>query len=716
MKKVAAATLTAMMVASLAMGTTETWARSSKKAAWNNAAAENSDTQMEVKDACFVEDGSETETHNVKSNVYANSTEWAEWKNKWENVRTSFCQIALTPGENATKLNAAWYSTTKDETPKIKLMDANGKEIKTYEGTQSVEADVETVIDGDTTYTLYPCKVTVSDLAENTAYKYQYYVNGSWSDTYDYKTQSTDSFSVMYVGDPQIGASTGQITGENKEYFAMNDSYNWYHTLNNATKAFPNLSFVLSAGDQINNTNATKDADKLEQQIEYAGFLNPSVLRSLPIATTIGNHDSKSVNYSNHFNYPNKQTSAANTESKTTAGTDYYFTYGNTLFISIDTNNYNVTTHENVIKEATEKNPDAKWRILMFHQDIYGSGYDHSDSDGIVLRTQLTPVIDKYDIDAVLQGHDHTYSRTYQLTSDGSAHDSYTSAPSTSDADKFAAYLNDNLCYKLTSGEKDASKAIDPKGTVYFEANSATGSKYYQLIGTQQDYIAARCQSWRPTYSVLDITDTTLTVKTYDAATNEELVADGGVKTAYTIVKQADKTALNTELTKAEESLTAAKQAGNYTEDSLKVLEDTITAAKAIADNEESTSTDIASAVTSLQDAVKGLKLVENKSDDNGNTGNNSGSDNNGNAGNNGGSDNNGNTGNNSGSDNNGNAGNNSNSDNSGNTGSTGANGSESTVKTGDINKAAVWYTVAGLSMAGAAGVILVDRKKKKLN
>ena len=52
MKKVAAATLTAMMVASLAMGTTETWARSSKRAAWNNAAAESADVGMEVKDAC----------------------------------------------------------------------------------------------------------------------------------------------------------------------------------------------------------------------------------------------------------------------------------------------------------------------------------------------------------------------------------------------------------------------------------------------------------------------------------------------------------------------------------------------------------------------------------------------------------------------------------------------------------------------------------------
>ena len=724
MKKVAAATLTAMMVASLAMGTTETWARSSKRAAWNNAAAESADTETEVRDACYVEDDSQTDAHNVKSNVYANSAEWAAWKTKWESVRTNFCQIALTPGEDATMLNAGWVSTTKDETPQVKLMDANGNEIKTYTGVQSTSADVQTVKDGDTTYTLYPCKVTITGLAENTSYKYQYYVNGAWSDTYDYKTQSTDSFSIMYVGDPQIGASTNQLGDKNKEYYAMNDSYNWYHTLNNAVSKFPNLSFIMSAGDQINQSGSlSKEADALEQQIEYAGFLNPSVLRSLPVATTIGNHDSGSVNYSNHFNYPNKQSSG----DRTAAGTDYYFTYGNTLFISIDTNNYNVSTHENVIKEATEKNPDAKWRVLMFHQDIYGSGYDHSDSDGIVLRTQLTPVIDKYDIDAVLQGHDHTYSRTYQITSDGSEHSSYTKAPSSSDAEAFSSYLKDNLCYTLTTGSDDTTKAIDPKGTVYFEANSATGSKYYQLIGTQQDYIAARCQSWRPTYSVIDITDTTLTVKTYDAATNEELVADGGVKTAYTIVKQADKTALADELTKAEEALSAAKTAGNYTEESVKALEDTIAAAKAISENEESTSTDVASAVTSLQDAVKGLAVVENKdntdtdkngSTDNGSTGDNqNGSTDNGSTGDNqNGSTDNGNTGNNqNGSTDNGNTGNNQNGS-TGNTNSGSASSSDSKVKTGDTARAAVWYTVAGLSMAGAAGVILVDRKKKKLS
>ena len=38
------------------------------------------------------------------------------------------------------------------------------------------------------------------------------------------------------------------------------------------------------------------------------------------------------------------------------------------------------------------------------------------------------------------------------------------------------------------------------------EANSATGSKYYNLISTQQDYIAERSQTWTPTYSVVNVT------------------------------------------------------------------------------------------------------------------------------------------------------------------------------------------------------------------
>lgn len=702
-RKLVSAVLAASMVAGIGMGSVETYARSSMRAAWNDASSSKT-TGTAVKDACYVEDGSETAEKTAYSNVYADSAEWAAWQEKWKTIRNNYEQIALTPGENATKMNFAWYCVT-EEIPKIKLMDSQGRVIQEVQGQQNL-ANKETITENDNVITLIPNKVTVSGLAENTSYQYQYYLDGAWSDTYTFETKSTENFSVMYVGDPQIGASVGR-DDNSKEYHAMNDAYNWNHTLSSALSAHSNVSFILSAGDQINQTSVSKDADKLEQQIEYAGFLSSPLLRSMPVATTIGNHDSKSVNYSNHFNNPNTATSVATTEGKTDAGTDYYFTYGNTLFVSIDTNNYNCATHENVIKEAVEANPDATWRVLMFHQDIYGSGYDHSDSDGIVLRTQLTPIIDKYDFDAVLQGHDHTYSRTYQLSSDGQTHSSYQSAPKTN-TDDFSAYLGDNACYNILTNIENKNNVVNPEGTVYFEANSATGSKYYQLIGTQQNYIAARSQSWRPTYSVIDFTETTLTVKTYDAATNTELVADGNINTSYTIVKSVEKEDLKKEIESAEVKLGEVKAAGTYTEESVQKLSDTIDAAKAIYENAESTTTDVASAVTSLQEAVSALKAVDNG--ENGNdTDNNissgdSTSDGN-NAGNAGTAD-----------DNAGTSGNGQTSGNS--TTQTGtATTAKSNVQTGDnAFPTVLWFSLGAASLAGLGYIAVTEKKRKNEN
>lgn len=517
------------------------------RAAWNDASSQQY-TATAVKDACYVENGTETAEHNIYSNVYANSKAWASWKTLWQNeISTNYEQAALTPGADETKINLAWYTMTTG-TPVVRLLDTNGQLIKEFTG--KVDADsTEIIKENGKEIVLYPNKVTISGLKENTSYKYQYSIDGKMSDIYDYSTESFSSFSVMYVGDPQIGASKGQTSADGKtseengvEYYAMNDAYNWNQTLKSAVHANNNLAFILSAGDQINQTDVSKDENKLEQQKEYAGFLYPEALRSIPIATTIGNHDSKSANYSNHFNNPNVATADGEIDGRTVAGTDYYFRYGNTLFISIDTNNYNCATHENVIKKASAENKDATWKVLMFHQDIYGSGYDHSDSDGMILRTQLTPIIDKYDIDVVLQGHDHTYSRTYQISANGTktAYDK---------ASEEEAYFTDNAsCYSLDSNSSTGTKIVNPEGTVYFEANSSTGSKYYQMIGTQQDYIAARSQSWRPTYSIVDVSDNKLTVRTYDAATNKELVADGNVKTEYTIVKAAIKTPVILEL------------------------------------------------------------------------------------------------------------------------------------------------------------------------
>lgn len=572
-------------------------AASSNREAWNNAASSPAI-------------GTELENGSiVYPNVYADAAKWETWKATWDSIRTDFEKIALTPGKNESELNFGWYSKIA-ETPKVRFVDGDGKELKVYSGTQGKDPMILSEEDGAQETVLYANKVTADGLQLNQTYRYQYWVDGAWSETYTYQTHAVDKFSVLYVGDPQIGASTGQqATEENvfrnaKEYFARNDAYNWNETLRKATEKNSNISFILSAGDQINQTNVEAAKDNFQQQVEYAGFLYPDALRKLPIATTIGNHDSKSVNYQNHFNNPNVYTEEV---GASTAGNDYYFTYGDVLFVVINTNNYNCQTHKDLITKAIAENKNARWKVLMFHQDIYGSGYDHSDSDGMILRTQLTNIIDEAGFDAVLQGHDHTYSRTYQISASEGSFQAYQAVPK-EDGEK-AKYQEENAaCYNILTKEEKGNKVLNPKGTVYFEANSSTGSKFYQLIGTQQDYIAARNQSWRPTYSVIDFDEVSMTVRTYDAATNKELVADNNVETAYTIVKSVDKTNLQDVLAEAEAEL---EKKDVYTSESLENLRNVMEEAKKIYEKADASSMDAASAYTSVKDAINALVKIE---------------------------------------------------------------------------------------------------------
>lgn len=490
-----------------------------------------------------------TEHWNDNSAKSAISHEWEQWKTKWESIKTDYEKISLSPGADESKMNYAWYSKTANQA-KIRIS-------RTADMTTTVEADgvnayKENVTEFSGTskeykkiddITYYANKVTVTGLEKDTTYYYQYYLNGKWSEVKSFQVGNADKFSFMYVGDPQIGASKGQVPSEAEdkqtaEIAARNDAFSWNKTLNAALNDHPEIDFIVSAGDQINNTS-----DDNGQELEYAGLLAADVMTGMPIATTIGNHDSKFANYQNHFNVPNPYKEEQNA---TPAGNGYYYSYGDALFIVLNTNNYNCADHEALIQRAIASDSDAKWKIVTFHQDIYGSGLDHSDSDGIVLRTQLTTIFDKYDIDVVLQGHDHTYSRSYMLTSDGREHTAYSADNvkqeytnikdnQSEDAAALAAkkeFLEQNLCYKIV--DKRQGTVNNPEGVLYMEANSATGSKYYNLISTQQDYIADRSQTWTPTYSVIDITKDSFTINTYDVNSNK------AVDQPFTITKKAE--------------------------------------------------------------------------------------------------------------------------------------------------------------------------------
>ncbi|MEN8076644.1 metallophosphoesterase [Clostridioides difficile] len=464
---------------------------------------------------------------------------WNQWCEKWETIKNDWTQLSLTPGEDATQLNFAWYSVTGEENPSVKVSrNSDMSDSKTFNGNQS------SAVPGYVSN-----KVTVNGLEENTTYYYSYGTNDNWSEAVKFQTQSTDKFGFILVGDPQIGSSSGNIasgetTEQGQDNATRNDTFNWNNTINKALGQMPNASFILSAGDQIQSRN--KKAVGIEaleytgNEIEYAGYLSADALTSLPVATSLGNHDAVSGNYSYHFNNPNASSLGSMSDKLgNSINGDYYYRYGNTLFIMLNTNNTNTAEHKTLIEEAVAENEDATWRVVTLHQDIYGSA-EHSNEPAIAeLRYNLVPIFEENKVDIVLTGHDHAYARTQILKggrlSEGS---------SLMDEDKFdeiaeEEYKEGNLStdeeylsYLEMIGDEDAivsdlsvrgNNISNPDGILYITAGSSTGSKYYNNLARKQAYIANRWQEYAPTFSTINIDDVSLSISTYRTDTMEKI-------------------------------------------------------------------------------------------------------------------------------------------------------------------------------------------------
>lgn len=489
---------------------------------------------------------------NAQDTVEAYGGAYSNWMTKWNStISKDREQISLSPGSDNSSVNFAWYTKKSAGVQKLKI--AENKRLtnaKVYEAEQT-----KAVTDKDETEYVSN-KVTATDLKANTTYYYSYQKDRQWTAPEKYTTDNGSKFSFIFVGDPQIGSSNELKGAATEEFYnaqsaaVANDAFNWNTTLNQAMEKTGNkASFVLSSGDQIQSTKK-KSPNKAAwgSEIEYSGYLSPEVLKNLPVATTVGNHDADNANYTYHFNTAN----ASELGSNGKVGGDYWFKHDNALFIMLNTQDTNVEEHRQFIEQTVAANKDCKWRIVTLHQDIYGSA-EHSNEPEITnLRYQLAPIFEDNKVDVVLTGHDHAYSRT-QILKGGHKTTEYTDdefdpmldedmdagenpdtvytakenikADTTDPSQK--AYLN----YLNQVMDKDAIQQVTKKGTtvfnptgiLYMTAGSSSGSKYYDLVPRQQSYIANRWQQDVPTYSVIDITDTTFTINTYRTDTEEKI-------------------------------------------------------------------------------------------------------------------------------------------------------------------------------------------------
>lgn len=243
------------------------------------------------------------------------------------------------------------------------------------------------------------------------------------------------------------------------------------------------------------------------------------------------------------------------------------------------------------------------------HQDIYGSA-EHSNEPEIVnLRYALTPTFEKYGVDAVLTGHDHAYSRSKFLSGnqtektvtytddefdemfdkdiDYTGEGTLTVAPGNIKADTTDESEKTYLSYLTSVMDADritetGEYVVDPKGILYLTASSSSGSKYYDLVSRQQSYIASRWQEDVPTYSLIDVTETTMTINTYRTDN------DSAIDNTVTIVKSADKSAVDAKLAQINKELTDNTLVEkDYTTGSWKALKDAMDAANRISPETE---------------------------------------------------------------------------------------------------------------------------------
>ena len=395
--------------------------------------------------------------------------------------------LNLTVGKDETEMNLTWYANTSEiGTVEYAKASEDGEfpsEFTTVNATGNQSND-----NG-----FYYNQATLTNLEENTKYVYRLVNNDTVSKTYEFTTEDFDeSYNFILAGDPQIGASGN----------ATNDTEGWKKTLQDSINKF-DPDFILSAGDQVNTAS---------NESQYSGYLASEYLTNTPQANVVGNHDSSSNAYSQHFNLPNVSGKGA-----TTAGSDYWYVYNNTLFMNINSNNMSTAEHKAFMEEAIAANPDARWKVVSFHHSVYSVANHAVEGDILQRREELTPVFDELGIDVVLMGHDHVYVRSNIMKG-----------------------------MQVVTDTSNLQSVTDPDGVLYVTANSASGSKYYNIkTDISTEFVAKMDQSKQRSISNIEVNENEFKITTYlyDANNDDWAVLDT-FAINKTEVQEADKTAL----------------------------------------------------------------------------------------------------------------------------------------------------------------------------
>lgn len=302
----------------------------------------------------------------------------------------------LVAADNKTARTIMWEAKNK-QPYNVEYRLQGGKEIK------SVQATDSSFTDKDKSYTQYTARLSGLEAGS----KYEYRINteqrkGRW---HKLQTDNGKGFSALIFPDSQSANYSG-----------------WQQLAREAYKRHPESAFYVNMGDLVDNG---QDAS---QWRAWFNSVNP-FSDVLPLAPLLGNHEAYSLDwketlpvaYTHLFNVPQNGLEKYPNQF-------YSFDYGPVHFVVLDTNfpemkNFqpDLLADELPWLEKDLAASKAKWKVVLMHRDIflYGfgpeSGRAQTKTQLLDFSYQLMPVFEKYQVDAVLTAHLHTYRRRVPL-------------------------------------------------------------------------------------------------------------------------------------------------------------------------------------------------------------------------------------------------------------------------------------------------------------
>ena len=63
------------------------------------------------------------------------NTDWQQWKDNWDAIKTNYEQVSIAPGADASQLNFGWYSKEKADRAQVRIADNQAmKHAVTFDG------------------------------------------------------------------------------------------------------------------------------------------------------------------------------------------------------------------------------------------------------------------------------------------------------------------------------------------------------------------------------------------------------------------------------------------------------------------------------------------------------------------------------------------------------------------------------------------------------